>query len=138
MDVYSSELYPHSMPLSPWENIMRVAGELGIVCYGKDGSELVTRDEAEDLLKQLAATDIELVAPPIASQISIENKDWRPAQPVPPGAPQNSRADFGTVPAAWMENHVGSGLSDAAWAGPRYELHWRNSVSWEKHLHIRS
>ncbi len=75
VDVYSSELYPHSMPLSPWENIMRVAGELGIVCYGKDGSELVTRDEAEDLLKQLAATDIELVAPPIASQISIENKD---------------------------------------------------------------
>ena len=75
VDVYSSELYPHSMPLSPWENIMRVAGELGIVCYGKDGAELVTRDEAEDLLKQLAATDIELVAPPIASQISIENKD---------------------------------------------------------------
>lgn len=75
VDVYSSELYPHSMPLSPWENIMRVAGELGIVCYGKDGAELVTRDEAEDLLKQLAATDIELAAPPIASQISIENKD---------------------------------------------------------------
>ena len=75
VDVYSSELYPHSMPLSPWENIMRVAGELGIECCGADGSELVTRDEAEDLLEQLATTDTEVIAPPIASQISIENKD---------------------------------------------------------------
>ena len=71
--IYDHCLYNADEPLSPRENHMSVACEVGLCHTGADPLESVTRGEAAFLLCRMLTADLEVKEPPILREFPLEN-----------------------------------------------------------------
>lgn len=73
LPVYDSTLYPGGMPMSDYENCLRIGGELGLCPEGTSSAEIVTRGETAALLHAILTQEFRVDEPPILSEFPIQN-----------------------------------------------------------------
>lgn len=70
---YNYELYSGGRPLSPGENYVRIAKELGICSATCSTSDIMTRGETAQLIYLLSTQKYQVAEPPILSELHIVN-----------------------------------------------------------------
>lgn len=74
VDLYSLQLYPNEGKLSQQSEVLRAAADFGLCEETCDGTEIITRGEAAELLYALLTKTFAVVPPPMLD-ISLMSKD---------------------------------------------------------------
>ena len=73
LEVYNYALYPDGVLLSGYENCLRVGKELGLCPEDTEALESVTRGEVAKLLLDVLTQELQVAAPPLATEFPIKN-----------------------------------------------------------------
>ena len=74
VDLYSLQLYPNEGKLSQQSEVLRAAADFGLCEDTCDGTEIITRGEAAELLYALLTKTFAVVPPPMLDNIPLDNK----------------------------------------------------------------
>ena len=74
VDLYSLQLYPNEGKLSQQSEVLRAAADFGLCEETCDGTEIITRGEAAELLYALLTKTFAVVPPPMLDNIPLDNK----------------------------------------------------------------
>lgn len=74
VDLYSLQLYPNEGKLSQQSEVLRAAADFGLCEDACDGTEIITRGEAAELLYALLTKTFAVVPPPMLDNIPLDNK----------------------------------------------------------------
>ena len=74
VELYSLQLYPNEGKLSQQSEVLRAAADFGLCEETCDGTEIITRGEAAELLYALLTKTFAVVPPPMLDNIPLDNK----------------------------------------------------------------